>query len=87
MKQTVAKQLNIKNEYAVGLLNEIMLTTDLSKTDVVIKSLELYQKSLDANKRAADAIKFVEENIHPYINPQYLGKPPSKKEQEELLGM
>lgn len=61
--------------------------TDESKTDAVTRALALYLKSLEASKRADAAIAYVRERIHPNLEPGQLGRAPSKKEQEELLGV
>ncbi len=81
------KQISIKNERAADLLERVVLVTNESKTDAVTHALELYLKSLEASKRADAAIAFVREKIHPNLEPGQLGRAPSKKEQEELLGM
>ncbi len=81
------RQINIKNSAAADLLDRVVAATGQGKTDAVIHALELYLKSLDASKRAEAAIALVRERLHPTIEPEHLGKAPSKSEQEELLGM
>lgn len=81
------KQISIKNERAADLLERVIHITDESKTDAVTRALALYLKSLEASKRADAAIAYVKERIHPNLEPGQLGRAPSKKEQEELLGM
>lgn len=81
------KQISIKNEKAVSLLEQVVQETHESKTDAVTHALELYLKSLSANKRADAAIAFVRDKLHPQLKPGQLGRAPSKAEQEELLGM
>ena len=81
------KQINIKNSVAADLLDEVMAATGQGKTDAVICALELYLKSLDASKRAEAATVLVRERLHPMIELEHLGRAPSKREQEELLGM
>ena len=53
------KQISIKNERAVDLLEQVVLETRESKTDAVTHALELYLKSLSASKRADAAIAYV----------------------------
>ena len=81
------KQVNIKNDYFAELLDKAMAMTGKGKTEIAIKALEWYIKSLEADKRAEAAIRLIKERIHPYISPEYQGRAPSKEEQEELLGM
>lgn len=81
------RQINIKNETATDLLDDVVRATGQGKTEAVIHALELYLKSLDASKRAEAAIQLARERLHPTIDPKHLGKTPSKREQEELLGM
>jgi hypothetical protein len=80
-------QINIKNEAAAKLLDEVIKVTGQGKTEAVVNALELYLRSLDANKRAEAAIRLVREDLHPIFEPSHLGKAPSKREQEELLGL
>lgn len=81
------KRISIKNEHAAELLEQVVRITEESKTEAVTHALTLYLKSLEASKRADAAIAFVREKIHPNLEPGQLGRAPSKKEQEELLGM
>ena len=81
------KQISIKNEKAVSLLEQVVQETHESKTDAVTHALELYLRSVSANRRAEAAIAYVRDHIHPKIDPAYLGRAPSKEEQEEMLGM
>ena len=80
------KRISIKNKRAAELLEQIVDITKESKTDAVTHALTVYLK-LEASKRADAATKFVREKIHPNLEPGQLGHAPSKKEQEELLGM
>jgi antitoxin VapB len=81
------RQINIKNDTAAELLDDVLKVTGQGKTEAVITALELYLKSLEASKRAEAAIALVNQRLHPAIDPEYLGRAPSKAEQEELLGM
>jgi hypothetical protein len=81
------KQINIKNDRAAELLDEVMKATGQGKTQAIISALGLYLKSLGASKRAEAAVKLARERLHPAIDPEHLGRAPSKEEQEELLGM
>ena len=77
----------IESDRAAELFKRGICETGESKTAVVTRALELYLKSLSANKRADAAIAFVRDKIHPLIEPSQLGRVPSKEEQEEMLGM
>ncbi|MDQ3458842.1 MAG: type II toxin-antitoxin system VapB family antitoxin [Deinococcota bacterium] len=81
------RQINIKNDRAAKLLDDIVKATGQGKTEAVISALGLYLKSLGASKRAEVATELARERLHPTIDPKALGRVPSKKEQEELLGM
>ncbi len=81
------RQINIKNDAAAKLLDDVMKATGQDKTEAVISALELYLKSLSASKRAEAAIALARDRLHPAIDPKHLGRAPSKKEQEDLLGM
>ncbi len=74
------------NNQTAELLERIARETGKSQDDIVTDALELYFESI-LNKRADAAIAFVREKIHPLIKPSQLGRVPSKKEQEEMLGM
>ena len=80
------KRISIKNERAAGLLEQVVHITKESKTDALTHALTLYL-NLEASKRADAAIAFVRKKIHPNLEAGQLGRAPSKKEQEELLGM
>lgn len=79
------KQINVKNDRAARLLEEVIAVTGEGKTEAVIRALELYKKSLGASRRAEAAIRFARERIHPTIPAEQLGRAPSKREREELL--
>ncbi len=81
------RQINIKNSVAADLLDRVTAATGEGKTEAITHALELYLKSIDASKRAEAAITLVRELLHPTIEPEHLGRAPSKREQEELLGM
>ena len=78
------KQINIKNDAAAELLEQAVKVTKQGKTETVTRALALYLKSLEADKRADDAIRFAEQ-LHTLIEPEALGRAPSKAEQEDLL--
>ena len=79
------KQINIKNDVAAELLERAAQMTEQGKTETVIRALELYLRSLEADRRAEAAIRLVEGRLHPSIEPERLGQAPSKAEQETLL--
>ncbi len=75
------------DDHTAELLEQIVRETGKSQDDVVADALELYLKSLSANRRAEAAIAYVRDHIHPKVDPAYLGRAPTKEEQEEMLGM
>ena len=80
-------QFSIKNDQASELLNKLTKLTGQGKTETVIKALELYEASLQANKDVLAVAKAIRQNIHPYVLKNYKGKVPSKEEIEKELGM
>ncbi len=79
------KQINVKNARAAELLDRAAQLTERGKTETLTDALELYLKSLEADKRADAAIRLARERLHPLIEPESLGRAPSKAEQEALL--
>ena len=69
------------------MLEQIVRETGKSQDDIITDALELHLRSLSANRRAEAAIAYVRDYIHPKIDPAYLGRAPTKEEQEEMLGM
>ena len=81
------QQFSIKNERAVALLNTLTERTGKGKTEVVLEALEQYDRKLRYDPDTERLIKWIEENIHPTVKPEYLGKAPTKEEIEAELGM
>lgn len=81
------KQFNVKNDQVVELLEAITARTGESKTEAVARAFQLYRHALEANERTDAAIAFVRDHVHPLLEDRYRGHPPSKAEQENMLGM
>lgn len=81
------KQFNVKNDQVVDLLEAITERTGEAKTEAVAHALKLYWHALEANERADAAIAFVRDHVHPLLEDRYRADPPSKSEQEDMLGM
>lgn len=80
-------QINIKSEEVVGLLDRIVALTGEGKTEAVKNALELYEAQLLGRSDIADQIAWIRDNIHPLIDPAYLGKAPTKEEIERELDL
>jgi len=83
--------LNIKDPETERLAAEAAALTGDSKTGAVRQALrELIERrsaSGDAEAREEQLKRFLEEEIWPLLPADQLGKPLSKSEQEELLGI
>ena len=75
------------DDRAAEMLEQIVRETGKNQDDALADALELYLENLSANRRAEAAIAYVKDHIHPKIDPVYLGRAPTKEEQEEMLGM
>lgn len=81
------RQLNIKNDRAASLLEQITQLTGEGKTEAVIHALELYRAALLADRETEAVIDSIRGAVHPHVLPEYRGRAPSKSELEEALGM
>jgi hypothetical protein len=80
-------QINIKNETACHLLNKLTQLTGESKTQTIIKALELYEAQFTQKPEVARVIADISANIHPYLRPEVRGRMPGKDQIEHELGM
>ncbi|MDZ7799996.1 MAG: type II toxin-antitoxin system VapB family antitoxin [Trueperaceae bacterium] len=80
------KQINVKNDEVVELLEAITERTGETTTDAMAHALQLYWHALEANERADAAIAFVRDHVHPLLEDRYRANPPSKAQQEDMLG-
>ncbi|KAA2261630.1 protein transcription factor [Solihabitans fulvus] len=83
--------LNIKDAETERLAAEVAALTGESKTGAVRAALQERRDRLmvheDAERRRLRLHRFLEEEIWPLIPPDELGKPLTKAEQEEILGI
>ena len=83
--------LNIKEPETEQLAAEVAALTGESKTGVIRRALRAERDKLvaadDLEQRRARFRRFLEEEIWPLIPEDQLGKPLSKAEQEEILGI
>lgn len=83
--------LNIKDPETERLAAEAAALTGDSKTGAVRQALremiDRHGADLDADRREARLRRFLEEEIWPLLPADQLGKPLSKAEQENLLGI
>ncbi len=83
--------INIKNPQVETLLNQIVQKTGESKTEAVrIALVERYQrlsrKALEPS-REKRLRRFLEEEVWPLVPEDMMGKPLSKEEEEDILGL
>jgi antitoxin VapB len=83
--------LNIKDPETERLAAEVAALTGESKTGAIRRALRAERDKLAAQEsieqRQARFHRFLEEEIWPLIPEDQLGKPLSKEEQEEILGI
>jgi antitoxin VapB len=82
--------LNIKDPEAVRLAEEVARMTGESKTGAIRTALAERKERLGlrggTRKRRDELVRFLEEEIWPYIPRSVLGKKLSKKEEARILG-
>lgn len=81
------RQISIKNDHAVELLERITRLTGEGKTEAVVRALELYQAELLGTAGAERVIASIRTAVHPYVSPQHTGRAPTKAEIEADLEM
>lgn len=82
--------INIKNQAVERLLEEVVEITGESKTEAVRKSLEERRQRLAMSYPVRNdedrLLKFLREEVWPYIPEDVLGNPLTKEEEEQILG-
>ncbi|HEX3782182.1 MAG TPA: type II toxin-antitoxin system VapB family antitoxin [Pseudonocardiaceae bacterium] len=83
--------LNIKDPETEQLAAEVAALTGETKTGAIRRALRTERDKLvvqdDFEQRRARFRRFLEEEIWPLIPEDQLGKPLSKEEEEEILGI
>jgi antitoxin VapB len=82
--------LNIKNPEVERLDAEVAELAYETKTEAIRRALAERKASLEAkrgNKKSIDLLAYLERHVWPYIPPEVLGKPLTKEEEEEILGI
>jgi antitoxin VapB len=83
--------LNIKDPIAVALAAEVARLAGESKTRAVRTALEERKQRLEGRKRQVDKherlMDFLENELWPQIPADVRGKPLTKAEREEILGI
>lgn len=90
--RVVPMALNVKDEEAVRLAGEIAALTGESKTRAIRVALQerlerLVREQETPAERKQRLIRFLEEEVWPTIPEELRGKPPTKAEREEILGI
>ena len=80
------KQVNLKSERVVALLEQVTEQTGETNVDAVTKALEERLQKLQAADRAARTLTWLRTTIWPNLPEAQRAHAPSKAEQEELLG-
>ncbi len=82
--------LNIKNPEVEKLAAEVARMAGETKTEAVRQSLLLRMEKLRTDPpevRKARLLKYLKEEVWPRIPPAYRGKPITKADREEILGI
>ena len=83
--------LNIKNPRTEQLATEVARLSGESKTRAITRSLEMRLRRLRMERAGIDRAiylkRFLEEEIWPEVPRARLGKPMTKSEREEILGI
>jgi len=82
--------MNIKHDRVEQLAEEISKLTGESKTAAVLRALEERRErlalGLSGTQRLAQALDYLQKEIWPAIPRKQLGRRPTKKERERILG-
>lgn len=82
--------INIKNRAVEKLLDEVVEITGESKTEAVRKALEERRQRLAMSYPVRNdedrLLRFLREEVWPYIPEDVLGKAITKEEEESILG-
>jgi len=83
--------MNIKDPEAERLAAEVAELTGETKTAAVRNALRERRDRLtaerDADERGRRFVQFLREEIWPHVSPENRGKPVTKAEREEILGL
>lgn len=79
------KQINIKSERVIGLLDDLLAITGESKVDAVTRALELRLATIAKGTKAARTLTWLETQVWPNLPEGTRGRAPGKEEQEALL--
>ena len=83
--------LNIKNPEVERLATEVAQLARETKTEAIRKSLHERKARLKAGigpeERMRRTMDFLEREVWPFIPPEVRGKPLTKEEEEEILGI
>lgn len=79
------KQVNIKNDDVASMLDRIVARTGEGKTEAIRSALELYERQILGRSDIAAQIEWIRENVHSLVEPEHLGRQPSKAEVEREL--
>lgn len=81
------KQFSIKNDAAVDTLERIVAATGKGKTAIVLEALEQYEQALLPGLDVEAVIEIMRRDVHANVKPEFIGRPPTKEEIEDELGM
>lgn len=79
------KQFSIKNDEAADLLERITARTGEGKTEAIKRALALYERKLLGESDVIAQIEWIKDHVHPFVDPQFLGRAPSKSQIESEL--
>ena len=79
-------QINLRNPKAVALVERLAVRTGKSKTAVLLAALEVYEADT-AGAAVDDVLASLAHDVHARIQPEHLGRQPSRDELESELGM
>ena len=83
--------LNIKNPEVEKLATEVAQMARETKTEAIRKALEERKARLKVGPSREEkyrrAIEYLQREVWPHILPEFRGKPITKQEREEILGI
>ena len=83
--------LNIKNPEVERLATEVAHLARETKTEAIRRALEERKARLKVGPSREEkyrrAMEFLQREVWPHIPPEYRGKPITKEEEEEILGI
>jgi len=82
--------LNIKNPEVEKLAAEVAELAQETKTEAIRRALADRKEKLESKpvrKKKRDLRAYLERHVWPFIPPEVLGKPITKEEREEILGI